>query len=71
MHVYMCICACVSLKKNIYIFFKNVFNFVLIYKKCIDDGRCICMSVCMYMELNWFPSKGKNEKKKKNELTNQ
>jgi len=42
--------------------------------KCIDDGGCVCMSVCMYMDLNWFPGKGKKERKKKmnyDELTNQ
>jgi len=52
-------CTCV-LMHACELFLKIIlFYFVFKETKYIDDGRCICMSVCMYVELNWFPGKEK------------
>jgi len=58
MRVYMCVCVCVCVS-----FFKFIFIILLkfLFKetKYIDNGKCICLGVCMYVELNWFPGKEK------------
>jgi len=50
-------CMCVSFKKKKFYYF-----FIFKETKYIDEGRCICMSVCMYLDLNWFPGKEKINK---------
>jgi len=71
--VYVRVCVRVRVKKiNIYIYI--LLHFVFKETTCIDEGRCICMSVCMYVELNWFPGKEKKKEKKwimMNELINE
>jgi len=47
----MCVCE--------FFFFYYYFYFLLKETEGTDDGRCLCMSVCTDMELNWFPGKGK------------
>jgi len=64
MHVYMCVCVCVCACVWAFWNYLKLFNFLFKEIKYIDDGRCICMSVCTYVELNWFPEKGN----KKNQM---
>jgi len=57
MHVYMCV--------SFFYFIFLLFYFLFKETKYIDDGRSICMSVCMYVEFNWFPGQGKEKIKTK------
>jgi len=56
----MCACACVCV--FVRAFLKLFYYIFYLKKKYIDDGRCLCMSVCMYVELNWFPGKATTKK---------
>jgi len=56
----VCVCVCVHVCE----LFKIILNnFLFKETKYIDDGRC--MSVCTYVELNWFPEKVKLKNKLK------